>query len=59
MKLSLLQVGFKFGKQLIVFKAIPGREYTGPDMNKHGTERNAEYHTKKIIFHEQGLSGIE
>jgi len=45
------QVSFGYGKQLIVFKAMPGREYTGHELNKHdGTDRNAAHHSKKINF---------
>ena len=45
------QVSSHFGKQLIVFKAMPGREYTGHEKHKHdGTDRNAAHHSKKVIF---------
>ena len=54
MKLFLLQVAFKFGKQLVVFKAMPGREDTGSDKNKHD---GTEYHSKKIIYDGLSLKG--
>ena len=49
------QVSVWYGKQLIVFKAMPGREYTGRELHKHdGTDRNAAHHSKKINFNGSG-----
>jgi len=48
------RVAFKFGKQLVVFKAMPGREDTGSDKNKHD---GTEYHSKKIIYDGLSLKG--